>query len=80
MPLTFTPILTRKGSSQRTINVDLNGVPFGQLWTFRNTKDTWHPWHAKPLTGEHQAFYNAAMSGGDLFKAKAYMNAQAKES
>lgn len=74
---TYHPLKTVSGSNAHTINVDLNGQPFGQLWTFRNTRTTWNPWHAKPLAGEHKAFYNAAGNGGDLDAAKAYIEAHA---
>lgn len=75
--LKFIPRKTRPGSSQRVIDVELDGNPFGQLWTFRNTRTTWHPWHAKPLNGEHQLFWNADETGGDLPAAKTYMKARA---
>jgi hypothetical protein len=74
--LTFTKREVRRGSSQIVIDVERNGVPFGQLWTFKNTRTTWHPWHAKPLNGEHKAFYKGE-TGRDLVAAKAYMEAHA---
>jgi len=49
----------------------INGQPFGQIWTWKNTKDTWHPWHAKPLNGEHKTFFGD--KNVDLRHAKAYM-------
>lgn len=72
--LTYTKRAARKGSTQVSIDVSRNdGRPFGAIWTFRNTRDTWHPWHAKPLNGEHRTFWNAAETGGDLAAAKAYL-------
>lgn len=41
-----------KGSNAREWNVDLNGVPFGKIWTFK-AKGEIHGYHAKPLNGEH---------------------------
>lgn len=38
------------------INVDLNGSPFAQLWTWRKSRET-HPWHAKTLNGDYSHFY-----------------------
>lgn len=73
--LTFIPRKARLGSSQRVIDVERNGEPFGQLWTFRNSRTTWHPWHAKPLHGEHKTFWNADETGGNLPAAKAYLQA-----
>jgi|14_taG_2_1085336.scaffolds.fasta_scaffold97039_2 hypothetical protein len=37
-----------------TVNVSRNGEPFGQLWTWSNTRTERHPWHSKPLDGEHK--------------------------
>lgn len=36
-------------------NVAVNGVPFGQIWTFKNRGEV-HPFHAKTLAGEYGAF------------------------
>ena len=51
-----------KGSGLITINVEKDDQPFGQIWTFRTSLDTKHPWHAKPLDGEHKSFF--AKEGG----------------
>lgn len=77
--LIFTKRAPRKGSTVRTIDVSYaDGRPFGQLWTFRNTRTTWNPWHAAPLaTGEHRTFWNPTQTGGDLKAAKAWMESQA---
>lgn len=45
----------RKGTNRVEWNYDLNGVPFGQVWTFNSPVET-HPYHAKPLNGEYKAF------------------------
>lgn len=66
--ITFLKVAKKPGSSQQTINVERNGKPFGQLWTWPNTKTEWHPWHAKPLNGDHKTFDN-------LKDAKTHMEA-----
>ena len=53
---TFTKVRRNIGSSCTQVNVDKDGRPFGALWTFRNTKTEWHPWHAQALNGEHRTF------------------------
>lgn len=45
-----------KSNGRTEINVSLNGKPFGQMWTFKAKGET-HPWHAKPLNGEHATFW-----------------------
>jgi hypothetical protein len=54
--ITFLKSLVAKGqrSSQVTVNVELNGAPFGQLWTWPNTRTEFHLWHSKPLDGDHK--------------------------
>lgn len=49
------------GSNAINFNVDLNGVPFGQIWTFK-AKGEWHPYHVKTLAGYYATFntYKAA--------------------
>ena len=58
--MTFTKAKKRPGSSKVEINVSKGGAPFGMLWTWANTRTEWHPWHAKPLNGEHATFDNLA--------------------
>ena len=65
-----------KRGFQMTVNVDRDGVPFGQIWTFRDTASEWHPWHAKLINGEHKAFYGATKADG-YEKAKHWMATQA---
>lgn len=55
--VTFKNILPAKGANRREINVEVDGKPFGQLWTFMAKGET-HPWHAKTLSGEYRAFYS----------------------
>lgn len=52
---------TAKGSNAVRWNVDLNGVPFGQIWTFKARGEV-HPFHVKTLAGAYAAFdtYKAA--------------------
>ncbi len=62
--LTFTRV------SKTEINVDRGHVPFGQIWTFPRTRGEYHPWHAKPLNGEHRTFNRSTIG---LEAAKYYM-------
>lgn len=58
---------TEKAGSEALVwNVDKNGNPFGQIWTFPKAKGFVFNYHAKPLAGEYQAFKSFA-------EAKAYM-------
>jgi hypothetical protein len=57
---TFTKVFTAPTTSTKTVNVSRNGEPFGQLWTWKNTRTEQHPWHAKPLNGEHEVFKTLA--------------------
>lgn len=54
--ITITKVAPPKGSNQTRWNVDLEGIPFGAMWTFRNTKTEKHGFHAKPLNGMHKIF------------------------
>lgn len=51
------------GSNMIEFNVDLNGVPFGKVWTFK-AKGEVHPFHVKTLSGFYAQFatYAAAES------------------
>lgn len=42
---------------KKTINVSRHGYPYGQMWTWKDTKTNQHPWHVKPLTGKHTCFW-----------------------
>jgi hypothetical protein len=54
--VTFHSPSVSRGSNQTKINVDLNGRPFAQLWTY-TAKGESHPWHAKVTkTGRYRAF------------------------
>lgn len=76
----FAPAKTCKDSGRISINVDRNGRPFGQLWTYRNTAEEFHPWHAKTLAGAYQVFQPATLSANAKkiagFDAMAWINAQ----
>ena len=63
---TFTPVKRLRGSNIIEINVDRDGVPFGQIWTFLKTGHTSSMVHAQPLTGKAVAFDTIA-------EAKQYM-------
>lgn len=59
--VTITGPIKFKGSNAIRYNIDLNSVPFGQIWTFKEAGER-HPFHAKTLTGkyDHFATYAAA--------------------
>lgn len=46
-----------KGSNRVAYNVDLNGVPFGQIYTFK-AKGEVHPFHAVKASGEHLGHFD----------------------
>jgi len=54
--VSFIPIAKSPGSNMKTINIDLFGRPFGQIWTFseRHSKDMIH---VKLLGGEVNHFH-----------------------
>lgn len=60
--ITITKVPAIKGGSQISWNVDLNGVPFGQIWTFKAFPGEVHCYHAKTLAGAYADFatYKAA--------------------
>lgn len=43
----FSKANKHKGSSRTFWNVERNGVPFGQIWTWKVPADEVHPYHAK---------------------------------
>lgn len=45
---------------KREIEVSRNGRPYGLLWTWEGIPDEWHPWHAKPLHGDHHTYMTLA--------------------
>lgn len=46
-----------KGSNMLTWEVDTTGgTPLGAIWTFVNTTTESHPYHVKPLDGEHKTY------------------------
>jgi len=49
--ITITKQAAIKGSTRVVYNVDLNGVPFGQIWTYKFPGEK-HVWHAAKATGE----------------------------
>jgi hypothetical protein len=56
MTVTFSKSIKVRGSNQVRVNVDRNGQPYGQIWTFRNTATEKHVWHFKTLSGLYQTF------------------------
>lgn len=52
----FSDKITHQGSNMVCVNVDRNGIPFGQLFTFRDTKTDKYPWTAKTLKGDFVTF------------------------
>jgi len=65
METSFSKMIKNNGSSMRTWNVDRDGKPFGQIWTFVSRGEE-HPFHAKTLDGKYQTH-------GRLVDAKTYM-------
>lgn len=55
---TYHPQVSNSGSNMLTQNVDLNGKPYAQIWTFKNTKTEQHPWHVKKLSGDYASFWH----------------------
>lgn len=50
-------VARRSGSNMLTWEIDTTlGSPLGEIWTFVNTATECHPYHAKPLYGEHKTF------------------------
>jgi hypothetical protein len=41
-------------SSRMAINITKNGEPFGQLWSWKDTKIEQHPWHVRLLNGRYK--------------------------
>ena len=52
---TFQTAKKNAGSNSSIINVDRDGKPFGQVWTF-TTKGEVHGFHAKTLAGAYKYF------------------------
>jgi hypothetical protein len=50
--ITVTGPVKAKGSNRIAFNYDLNGVPFGAVYTFK-AKGEVHPFHAVKSNGEH---------------------------
>lgn len=53
--ITITKRAKVRGSNMVEYTVDVDGVPFGLIWTFKAAGEV-HPFHAKPLAGEHATF------------------------
>lgn len=60
--VTLTVVPPVEGSSQVTINVDLNGKPWGQLWTFKEAPGETHGWHIKSLSGYYTTRWGDAFN------------------
>lgn len=50
--VTITGPVKVKGSPRISYNYDLNGVPFGAVYTFKVSGEV-HPYHAVKANGEH---------------------------
>jgi len=48
----YIEVRPKPGSERITINIEKDGLPYGQIWTWPDTKTEKHPWHVKLLTGE----------------------------
>lgn len=58
--ISFVRASKNSGSNMVAWNVSLNGKPFGQVWTFRNTKTDTHRFHAKTLKDDYADFATKA--------------------
>lgn len=74
--LTYIKRVPIEGSTTREIAVEKDGKPFGLIWTYKNTKTCWHPWHVVGCGVEHKTFYKGE-KGRDLKAAKAYIESKA---
>lgn len=54
--VTITKVNPAKGGSQIRWNVELDGKPFGQIWTFKKKAGFKFMFHAKSLAGEYGEF------------------------
>lgn len=66
--ITITKVKPVSGSNQTRWNIDVNGAPFGAIWTF-TAKGEKHFFHAKPLIGSYASFDTYA-------EAETYMRGQ----
>lgn len=73
MEITYRHKLPAKGENNREINVEVDGEPFGQLYTF-SAQHEQHPWHAKLLNGEYAQFWT---KDGGLVAAIKWVERQA---
>lgn len=76
MATTFQTATKNAGSKQTTINVDRDGKPFGQLWTFTNKGEV-HGWHAKTLDGAYAYFDESPNKKDNLSTATLWMICEA---
>jgi hypothetical protein len=75
MRLTYSKRL--KGSNNKTfINVSKDNEPYGQIYTWQNTKTDQHPWHGKKTTGEHFSSYGDDNKSEGLHDVIDWMNKQ----
>jgi hypothetical protein len=66
-----------KGSNNKTfINVSKDNEPYGQIYTWQNTKTDQHPWHGLTTTGKHFCSYGDGNKSEGLHDVIDWMNKQ----
>lgn len=55
--ITITKEKAFKGSNRIVYNYDLDGKPFGQVWTYKTAGET-HKWHAAKSDGSYIGAYD----------------------
>lgn len=66
--ITITGPVKVKGSPRVAYNYDLNGVPFGQVYSFKVALET-HPWHAVKANGEHLGHFTSRKAADRAIRA-----------
>ena len=75
MQLTYSKRL--KDSNKKTfINVSKDNEPYGQIYTWQNTKTDQHPWHGLTTTGKHFCSYGDGNKSEGLHDVIDWMNKQ----
>lgn len=64
-------------SFRMAINIEKDGEPFGQLWTWKDTKSEKHPWHVRLLNGQYKVEWGKSKTDA-LKTLKSWVEAQTK--
>ncbi len=60
--VTFFKAVNLRGSNRTAFNIDLNGRAYGAIYTYKDTKNEWHPWRLVTLSGYTKTF------GGEAYQ------------